>query len=100
MQAQKAPSGDIHYQSRRLQDSRTSEFVYRLKTNTHRAQVGSLEFFLAERYLLFSGSDRGRLSTGRVVHDPYPLCRVYGWFYHRGRFDLMKLQLQQAWSPV
>jgi uncharacterized protein len=37
------------------------------------ARVGSLEYFLAERYLLYSASRGGILSTGRVHHTPYPL---------------------------
>ena len=37
------------------------------------ARVGTLEYFLAERYLLYSTDRRGRLWTGRVHHSPYPL---------------------------
>jgi len=36
------------------------------------AAPGSLEFFLAERYLLYASS-RGGLRTARVHHTPYPL---------------------------
>jgi len=36
------------------------------------AAPGSLEFFLAERYVLYSASGRG-LCTARVHHAPYPL---------------------------
>ena len=36
------------------------------------AAPGSLEFFLAERYLLYSSSRRG-LRTAPVHHAPYPL---------------------------
>jgi hypothetical protein len=32
---------------------------------------GSLEWFLVERYLLFSADRRGRLACGRVHHAPY-----------------------------
>ena len=37
------------------------------------ARPGTLEFFLAERYLLYSTSRRGTLFKGRVHHSPYPL---------------------------
>lgn len=38
------------------------------------SKPGTLQFFLAERYLLFShNKSRGTLSTGRVHHQPYPL---------------------------
>ncbi len=39
------------------------------------AEPGSLEFFLAERYLLYS-AHRGRLRRGQVHHAPYPLQRA------------------------
>ncbi|RYG31648.1 DUF2071 domain-containing protein [bacterium] len=39
------------------------------------AEPGTLEFFLAERYLLYS-SRGGTLVTGRVFHTPYPLRRA------------------------
>ena len=35
------------------------------------AEPGSLEFFLAERYTLFSCDREGRLYSGRVWHEPY-----------------------------
>lgn len=42
---------------------------------TGRAEPGSLEFFLVERYLLYS-THRGGLRRGRVHHAPYPLRRA------------------------
>jgi uncharacterized protein YqjF (DUF2071 family) len=37
------------------------------------AAIGTLEYFLAERYLLYSASKGGGLFQGRVHHAPYPL---------------------------
>jgi uncharacterized protein YqjF (DUF2071 family) len=37
------------------------------------AQPGTLEFFLAERYLLYTASRKGGLLSGQVHHTPYPL---------------------------
>ncbi len=37
------------------------------------AQPGTLEHFLAERYILYARSRNGRLLRGRVHHAPYPL---------------------------
>lgn len=37
------------------------------------ARLGTLEFFLVERYLLYSWDER-RLRSARVSHRPYPLC--------------------------
>jgi hypothetical protein len=39
------------------------------------AEVGSLEHFLVERYVLYASPD-GRLRRGRVHHTPYPLRRA------------------------
>jgi uncharacterized protein YqjF (DUF2071 family) len=48
-----------------------SRFHYRPRGPARTAEPGSLEFFLIERYLLFSLGRRGRLFTGRVWHEPY-----------------------------
>lgn len=37
------------------------------------APAGSLEFFLAERYLLFTQLPSGQIARGQVHHRPYPL---------------------------
>ena len=37
------------------------------------AEAGTLEHFLAERYVLYAEDHRGRLLRGRVHHSPYPL---------------------------
>jgi len=37
------------------------------------AEPGTLEHFLAERYVLYARSRNGRLLRGRVHHAPYPL---------------------------
>jgi hypothetical protein len=48
---------------------------YQLSAETHTAAPGTLEFFLAERYLLFSPSPRG-IRCGQVHHVPYPLAEA------------------------
>ena len=71
----KSREGMLRYRSQRLGDAHLSEFSYRLKKETRLAQPGTLEFFLAERYLLFTQTPRG-LRSGRVHHAPYPLAEV------------------------
>jgi uncharacterized protein YqjF (DUF2071 family) len=51
----------------------TTRIVAEVRSPVEPARVGTLEYFLAERYLLYSLSRRGVLSTGRVHHTPYPL---------------------------
>ncbi len=51
-----------------------NHFTYAGTTPPAPASPGSLEYFLAERYLLFSQSHRtGRLHVGQVWHAPYLL---------------------------
>jgi hypothetical protein len=40
------------------------------------AEPGTLEHFLAERYLLYTSARRGGLLRGAVYHTPYPLQRA------------------------
>jgi len=49
----------------------TANFQGRQKGNFSAAVPGSLEFFLVERYVLFSTDRKGRIHSGRVHHAPY-----------------------------
>ncbi|MEO6054026.1 MAG: DUF2071 domain-containing protein, partial [Chthoniobacterales bacterium] len=62
--------GDIIYSSQRTQGD-LQQFHYRSTGIEHLAAPGSLEFFLIERYLLFSLTRRQELRHGRVHHSPY-----------------------------
>ena len=66
--------GWIDYHCQRRGES-PSRFRYRLNAQTRLAEPGTLEFFLAERYLLLSQTPRG-LRCGQVHHTPYPLADV------------------------
>jgi uncharacterized protein len=72
MEVSDGPS--IAYRSRRVTGGPPAEFSGRYCPTgpAASAAVGSLEFFLAERYLLYAWNGR-RLSTARVHHAPYPL---------------------------
>ena len=65
--------GGIHYECRRSGGDATAGYHYSPAGPPGFAAPGSLEFFLAERYLLFSASPDGRIHRGRVHHAPYPL---------------------------
>ena len=69
-----ARTGDeISYRSRRWEGPPASSDVQaRLGDPLGIAAPNTLEFFLIERYLLYSVR-RGRLYSGRVWHEPYPL---------------------------
>ena len=66
---------DIQYFCRRKSAEATgASFQYKRPTETRLAEPGSLEWFLVERYLLFSANRAGRLFCGRVHHEPYQIA--------------------------
>jgi uncharacterized protein YqjF (DUF2071 family) len=64
-------SGAIHYSSHRRGCSAESLFCYRPPAQPEPARDHSLEWFLVERYLLFTSDSAGRIRCGRVHHKPY-----------------------------
>lgn len=70
-------SEGISYRSERKKDSgRTAEFHYPLPSKPQPAVKGSLEWFLLERYLLYSADRNRNLYTGRVHHNPYLFSNI------------------------
>lgn len=67
--------GWINYRCQRRGELAESHFRYRIAAESQAAEPGSLAFFLAERYLLFSQTPRG-IRCGQVHHTPYPLAEV------------------------
>ena len=63
--------GEIFYCSQRKESQTASRFRYRLPIKSEPASEGSLEWFLVERYLLFTNDSTGRIRSGRVHHAPY-----------------------------
>ena len=61
----------IEYRSRRRGDAAESGFAWREIGDETETHPGSLEFFLVERYLLFTVGGDGALCSGRVHHRPY-----------------------------
>lgn len=66
-------SKEIYYRCRRETETEEASYHYTAAGPSAFAKPGSLEFFLAERYLLFSSAPDGRLHSGRVHHPAYPL---------------------------
>ena len=64
----------IEYHSRRKSSgAKDATFEYETPSTTHAAEPGSLEWFLVERYLLYSSNPSGGLFCGRVHHAPYQI---------------------------
>lgn len=70
-----AKSDDFtYYECRRNKADTPATYRYRQARDGRPAEPGSLEFFLAERYLLYSADRRGGIHHGRVHHHPYLLA--------------------------
>ena len=67
--------GEIVYSSRRTGSAETLQYRYYPSMELEEAGFGSLDFFLLERYRLFTQRG-GNLMTGRVYHEPYRLGKV------------------------
>jgi uncharacterized protein YqjF (DUF2071 family) len=67
--------GALRYRSRQKPDAVTAEYHYQCASiapaATRPADADDLEFFLLERYYLFSKDQDGNLRRGQVAHDPY-----------------------------
>ncbi len=72
--ANQDPTRQIRYESRRLHQPNGPgcQLLYRPLGQPSAALPGTLEHFLAERYLLYTSKNESLL-RGRVHHSPYPL---------------------------
>ena len=78
MKATRTLEGRIRFESLRADmpaDGRRCVFDYAAGAALPPQPGGSLEFFLVERYLLYSSAPDG-LRRGTVHHEPYPLCHA------------------------
>jgi uncharacterized protein YqjF (DUF2071 family) len=69
---------EVLYRSRRRGPGPAAELDarYRIGEAIGEAAPGTLEHFLAERYILYAVARGGALRLGRVHHRPYPLRRA------------------------
>lgn len=64
------------YSSCRKGSDIVSRFRYRRPVGAEPAREGSLEWFLVERYLLFTADRAGNIRSGRVHHKPYRIAEA------------------------
>jgi uncharacterized protein YqjF (DUF2071 family) len=86
----------LHYISQRYRSNVGHDLEVALGDPMDQPLPGSLEFFLIERYLLYSVR-RGSIWTGRVHHAPYELRHVTGVQGQQGLLDWMDI-VQPAWE--
>ncbi len=63
--------GAVEYHSQRHGTPTLSSYAWQPDADTREAAPGSVEFFLVERYVLFSTDRSGDLHCGQVHHRPY-----------------------------
>jgi len=66
----------VHYSSRRTHKAAPPaelDMDYRPAGNVFHAEPGSLEYFLTERYCLYSAAKDGRMYRCEIAHAPWPL---------------------------
>jgi uncharacterized protein YqjF (DUF2071 family) len=77
MRAEERPGGWVHYKSTRLFAKEPVRFraTYRGlgPQSKHRAARDTIEYFLTERYCLFTYDRAGKLLQGNIHHAPWPL---------------------------
>ncbi len=62
-----------YFSQRKNHPSCEATFKYPRPVTPQPAVFGSLEWFLVERYTLFSTDPKGKIYAGRVYHDPYEI---------------------------
>jgi len=67
--------GRCAYQSERAWRGDASRFAAEVRFGgvARQAEIGSLDYWLAERYCFFSVDGRGRSMRGDIIHEPWPL---------------------------
>lgn len=68
-----ASGAEVDFSVCRWGGQEESRFRYRASGPGREAAVGSLEFFLAERYRFFSQDEEGQLFSTRIAHVPHQL---------------------------
>ena len=64
------------YECQRKGEPKTARYSFTPNVSQEVAEPGSIEFFLLERYLLFSQTRKGLLKSGQVHHPPYTFSRA------------------------
>jgi uncharacterized protein YqjF (DUF2071 family) len=73
MRSLRVGDGISYFSRRKSHDMAETEFRYDLPAHPQEAEPGSLDWFLVERYRLFSCDRSGRIFSGRVHHRPYQI---------------------------
>lgn len=92
------------FRCQRKNHEKVAMFDYEGSGKLRTAKPGSLEFFLLERYLLFSESRGGRINYGQVHHSPYQFTEAKLRQYSAApieweKFSVRGEPISQLYSP-
>ena len=92
----------IRYHCQRRGETEVAAYQYQPRGSARIAEPGSLEFFLAERYLLYSAKPDGRIFSGRVHHAPYLLSPAVcdAWSTLPARWDQLPAPIEPPESVL
>ncbi|GAA5494270.1 hypothetical protein Rhal01_00430 [Rubritalea halochordaticola] len=88
--------GSIRYRSCRECSGASFEGVYQPVGETYKAERGSLEEWLCERYCLYACSKSGKLYRGEVHHRQWPLQKVQYQIHKNGIGEAFGFDLSDA----
>jgi uncharacterized protein len=93
-------AGGVDFRSERA-SSESAIFAarYEPRGRAEAPAVGSLEYFLAERYLLYTSADR-RLWQAQVHHEPYPLQEARAEVMVEGLVDAAGIERPEGQPPL
>lgn len=76
MSCRSESDGVIRYRSARASGDASFEASYEPAGGVYHATVGSLEWWLCERYCLYAASQAGQIYCGEVHHRQWPLQKI------------------------
>ena len=86
-----------YFTSQRRESNIPQQFSYQPKSDSYYpATDESLEFFLVERYFLYSVDRKGRLCSGQVHHTPYQIQEAEVTEYSKELFNLEGFPLPEG----
>jgi len=88
--------GWIHYQSERTHRGAPAGLLegrYRPVGQVFSARCGTLEYFLTERYCLYTADRRGRIICGEIHHQPWPLQKAEAEFTGNTMAEALRIAL-------
>lgn len=90
------PTGWFRYSSRRRMSGHPVKFEARYRSLGRPAEKTQMEYFLTERYALFTAGHEGELFQGNIHHEPWPLEQAEAEFMRNNLPEAHGIRLPDA----